>query len=48
MRLARYFRTSAAVRLRLQVYHDLEVAEWELSKRINWEVKVRSQPSARS
>ena len=29
MRLARYFRTSAAVWLRLQVRYDLEVAEQE-------------------
>jgi addiction module HigA family antidote len=48
LRLARYFGTSAAVWLRLQVHYDLEVAEQELSKRINREVKVRSQPSARS
>jgi len=48
MRLARYFGTSAATWLRLQVRYDLEVAEQELSKRINREVKVRLQPSARS
>ena len=48
LRLARYFGTSAAVWLRLQVRYDLEVAERELGKRINREVKVRSQPSARS
>jgi antitoxin HigA-1 len=48
LRLARYFGTSAAVWLRLQVHYDLEIAEQELSKRINREVKVRSQPSARS
>ena len=48
LRLARYFGTSAAVWLRLQVHYDLEVAEQELGKRINREVKVRSQPSARS
>ena len=41
MRLARYFGTSAAVWLRLQVRYDLEVAERELGKRINREVKVR-------
>jgi hypothetical protein len=40
--------TSAAVWLRLQVRYDLEIAEQELSKRINREVKVRSQPSTRS
>ena len=46
MRLARYFGTSAAVWLRLQVRHDLEVAEKELSDRINREVKVLHQPTA--
>ncbi len=46
MRLARYFGTSAAVWLRLQVRYDLEVAETELSDRINHEVKVLRQPSA--
>jgi addiction module HigA family antidote len=40
MRLARYFGTSAAVWLRLQVRYDLEVAEKELSQQINREVKV--------
>ena len=48
LRLARYFGTSAAVWLRLQVRYDLEIAEQELGKRIHREVKVRSQPSARS
>ena len=48
MRLARYFGTSAAVWLRLQVRYYLEIAEQELSRRINWDVKVRSQPSVRS
>jgi len=47
MRLARYFGTSAAVWLRLQVRYDLEVAERELSERINREVKVRQQPPNR-
>ena len=47
MRLARYFGTSAAIWLRLQVRYDLEVAEKELSPRINREVKVRQQPSGR-
>ena len=47
MRLARYFGTSAAVWLRLQVRYDLEVAEKELSPRINREVKVREQPPRR-
>ena len=45
MRLARYFGTSPAVWLRLQVRYDLEVAESELSERINREVKVFHQPS---
>ena len=43
LRLARYFGTSAAVWLRLQVRYDLEVAEKQLSKRINREVKVLHQ-----
>lgn len=47
MRLARYFGTSAGVWLRLQVRYDLEVAEKELSPRINREVKVRQQPQSR-
>ena len=47
MRLARYFGTSAAVWLRLQVRYDLEVAERKLGKRINREVKVRNQPHNR-
>ena len=47
MRLARYFGTSAAVWLRLQVRYDLEVAEKELSPRINREVKVRQQAQSR-
>jgi len=46
MRLARYFGTSAAVWLRLQVRYDLEVAETALSDRINREVKVLHQPVA--
>jgi plasmid maintenance system antidote protein VapI len=36
-----------AVWLRLQVRYDLEIAETELSDRINREVKVFHQPSAR-
>jgi addiction module HigA family antidote len=47
MRLARYFGTSAGVWLRLQVRYDLEVAEKELSPRINREVKIRQQPQSR-
>jgi addiction module HigA family antidote len=46
MRLARYFGTSANVWLRMQVRYDLEVAEDELSERINREVKVLEQPLA--
>jgi len=45
MRLARYFGTSAAVWLRLQVRYELEVAEKELSERINREVKVLHPPT---
>lgn len=45
MRLARYFGTSAAVWLRLQIRYDLEVAEREISERINREVKVLQQPN---
>ena len=44
MRLARYFGTSAAVWLRLQVRYDLEVADSELRDRIQHEVKVLHQP----
>ena len=43
MRLARYFSTSAGVWLRLQVRYDLEIAEKQLSARINREVKVLEQ-----
>lgn len=43
MRLARYFGTSAAVWLRLQLRYDLEVAEKELRDKINREVKVFPQ-----
>jgi len=46
MRLARYFGTSAAVWLRMQVRYELELAESELSERINREVKVLHQPTA--
>lgn len=47
LRLARYFGTSAAVWLRMQARYDLEVAETEMAKRINREVKVlqTTQPS---
>lgn len=43
MLFARYFGTSAAVWLRLQVRYDLEVAESELSDKINREVKILPQ-----
>jgi len=46
MRLARFFGTSANVWLRMQVRYDLEVAEDELSEKINREVKVFEQPVA--
>jgi addiction module HigA family antidote len=46
MRLARYFGTSAAVWLRMQVRYDLEVAQGLLGDRINREVKVLHQPSS--
>jgi addiction module HigA family antidote len=46
MRLARYFGTSAAVWLRLQIRYELEIAEKELSERINREVKVLHLPVA--
>ncbi len=47
MRLARYFGSSAAVWLRLQVRYDLEVAQGTLSDRINREVKVLQPPAGR-
>ena len=46
MRLARYFSTSAGVWLRLQVRYDLEVAEEQMSDRINREVKVFHQTAS--
>ena len=46
LRLARYFGTSAAVWLRLQVRYDLEVAETELKERIQREVKVLTPPAS--
>jgi len=46
MRLGRYFGTSAAVWLRLQVRHDLEVAQGQSGDRINREVKVLQQPAS--
>ena len=47
LRLARYFGTSAAVWLRLQVRYDLEVAEQEMREKIDREVKVLSQAQSR-
>jgi antitoxin HigA-1 len=47
LRLARYFGTSASVWLRLQVRYNLEVAQGELSDRINREVKIFHQPVSR-
>jgi addiction module HigA family antidote len=44
MRLARYFGTSAAVWLRLQIRYDLDVAERELKERINREVRALPRP----
>ena len=44
MRLARYFGTSAAVWLRLQVRYELESAKDTLGPRIDREVKVLNQP----
>lgn len=44
LRLGRYFGTSAAVWMRLQVSYDLEAADRELSERIRREVKVLKQP----
>ena len=46
MRLGRYFGTSAAVWMRLQVRYDLEAADRDLSERIQHEVKVLKQPVA--
>ena len=48
LRLARYFGTRAAVWLRLQVRYDLEMAEGELSGRVEREVKVFHRPSTRA
>jgi addiction module HigA family antidote len=43
LRLGRYFGTSAAVWLRLQMRYDLEVAEGELGERVRREVQVLHQ-----
>jgi addiction module HigA family antidote len=45
MRLSRYFSTSAEIWLRLQVRYDLEVAQGQMSDRINREVKVLHLPA---
>jgi len=45
MRLGRYFGTSAAVWLRLQVRYDLESAQAKLGPQIEQEVKVLHQAS---
>ena len=45
LRLARYFGTSAAIWMRMQVRYDLEVSEKELRDRINREVKVYQNPN---
>jgi addiction module HigA family antidote len=45
MRLGRYFGTSAAVWLRLQVRYDLESAQARLGPQIEQEVKVLHQAS---
>jgi addiction module HigA family antidote len=44
MRLARYFGTSAAVWLRMQIWYDLEVTEETIGGRIEQEVIKLNQP----
>ncbi len=46
LRLARYFGTSPDVWLRLQAAYDLEVAQREIGKRVEREVKVLRQAAA--
>ena len=46
LRLARYFGTSPDVWLRLQAGYDLEVAQRQIGKRIEREVKVLSRAAA--
>ncbi|MEJ2601053.1 MAG: HigA family addiction module antitoxin [Anaerolineales bacterium] len=46
LRLARYFGTSAAVWLRLQVRYELESAKTSLGPKIEREVKVLHQPGS--
>ena len=43
LRLARYFGTSPDVWLRLQAAYDLEVAQQQIGKRVEREVKVLQQ-----
>jgi len=45
MRLGHYFGTSPTIWLRLQVRHDLEMAEKEQGERIRREVKVLRPPA---
>jgi antitoxin HigA-1 len=45
LRLARYFGTSAAVWMRMQVRYDLEVAQGRMNEKIKREVKVLQRPS---
>jgi addiction module HigA family antidote len=46
LRLARYFGTSPEVWMRLQAQYDLEVAQRQLAKRVEREVKVRQHTAA--
>ncbi len=46
LRLARYFGTSPDVWLRLQAAYDLEVAQRQIGKRVEREVKVLQQATA--
>ena len=48
LRLARYFNTSAAFWMNLQTAYDLEVAEDELSRTIEREVRTASTVAASS
>ena len=43
LRLARYFGTSPEVWMRLQAQYDLEVAQRQIAKRVEREVKVLAQ-----
>ncbi len=46
LRLARYFGTSAEVWMRLQAQYDLEVAQRQLTKQVEREVKVLQHNAA--